>query len=92
MPGRRTKLAWEKLQRAGAVQDAPRIFEMVEPREASWTAVALHRFSQLHGNRIQFHKRTTGAFKRRMAGRFPTRPTFSKIPFDAFQNGYIILS
>ncbi len=38
------RLAMEKLQRAGAVQDAPRCSEILAPREASWTAVVLYRF------------------------------------------------
>src|ERR1700733_1147776 len=33
-----------KLQRAGALQDAPRFWGIVAPRAASWTAVVLHRF------------------------------------------------
>jgi hypothetical protein len=35
-----------KRQRAGAVQDASRISIIIGTRSASWSAVALHRFSQ----------------------------------------------
>jgi hypothetical protein len=37
-------LVYAKRQRAGVVQDASRIFEIIVPRAASWTAAALRRF------------------------------------------------
>jgi hypothetical protein len=45
--------AFSKLQRAGAVQDAARFSSVIVPREASWTAVALHRFFTAHQTRTQ---------------------------------------
>jgi len=41
--GRKTKRE-EKRQRAGALQDASRYSVVTGEREASWSAVALHRF------------------------------------------------
>ena len=37
-----------KRQGTGAVQDASRISGIIVPRTASWSAAALHRFSQSH--------------------------------------------
>ena|ERR1035437_9047898 len=48
-----------KRQRAGALHDASRISEIIVPRAASWTAVALHRFSQRHGHPLPSDGRGT---------------------------------
>ena len=40
----------KKLQRAGAVQDAPRFWEIDVLRAASWTAVVLYRFPSATAN------------------------------------------